>query len=46
MGYKHQPLDFDKAREEITKPTFLLKFMPDFDGNLEYVNSFRLKLLI
>ncbi len=34
MGYKHQPLDFDKAREEITKPTFLLKIMPDFDGKL------------
>ncbi|MFD0051146.1 acetoacetate decarboxylase [Actinomycetes bacterium NPDC127524] len=35
MGYKHQPLDIEKAREEIMKPTFMLKIVPDFDGSLK-----------
>jgi acetoacetate decarboxylase len=32
MGYKHYPLDAEKAREEITKPTFMLKIVPNWDG--------------
>lgn len=35
MGYKHFPLDHDKAREEIIKPTFMLKIVPSFDGTLK-----------
>lgn len=32
MGYKHQPLDIREAREELTRPTFMLKIVPDFNG--------------
>jgi acetoacetate decarboxylase len=32
MGYKHQPLDRKLAREELTRPTFMLKIVPDFNG--------------
>ena len=32
MGYKHQPLDIKEAREELTRPTFMLKIVPDFNG--------------
>lgn len=32
MGYKHQPLDIIVAREELTRPTFMLKIVPDFNG--------------
>lgn len=33
MGYKHQPLDFELAHQEISKPTFMLKIVPNFDGS-------------
>ncbi|MFM9278300.1 acetoacetate decarboxylase [Paenibacillus jiagnxiensis] len=33
MGYKHQPLDPEKARQEIMQPTFMLKIVPSYDGN-------------
>ncbi|PLS03654.1 acetoacetate decarboxylase [Neobacillus cucumis] len=32
MGYKHQPMDIKLAREELTRPTFMLKIVPDFNG--------------
>jgi acetoacetate decarboxylase len=32
MGYKHEPLDIKIAREELTRPTFMLKIVPDFNG--------------
>lgn len=32
MGYKHHPLEIEKAREEIMQPTFMLKIVPNFDG--------------
>jgi len=35
MGYKHQPYNLEAAREEIMKPTFMLKIVPNFDGKLK-----------
>ncbi|HDR6289189.1 TPA: acetoacetate decarboxylase [Bacillus cereus] len=32
MGYKHQPLDINEAREEICRPNFMVKFLPGYDG--------------
>jgi acetoacetate decarboxylase len=32
MGYKHQPLDLDEARDQITAPTYMLKMMRGYDG--------------
>ncbi|MGW8378994.1 acetoacetate decarboxylase [Streptomyces sp. ODS28] len=32
MGYKHHPLDLDRARAEITVPTYMLKLVPGYDG--------------
>lgn len=31
MGYKHQPLDHEAARAEITRPTYALKLLPGYD---------------
>ncbi|MFG3018541.1 acetoacetate decarboxylase [Streptomyces sp. NPDC048254] len=33
MGYKHRPLATEKAREELTPPTFMLKKLPHYDGS-------------
>ena len=30
MGYKHKPLDFGIAKDEVTVPTFMLKVMPGY----------------
>jgi acetoacetate decarboxylase len=32
MGYKHKPLDLEKAREEVGVPTFMLKVLPSYTG--------------
>jgi acetoacetate decarboxylase len=32
MGYKHFPLDEEKARAEVAVPTFMLKVMRNYDG--------------
>ncbi|MFB5759226.1 acetoacetate decarboxylase [Paenibacillus medicaginis] len=32
MGYKHQALDPEQARQEICQPTFMLKIVPKYDG--------------
>ncbi|WP_026882955.1 acetoacetate decarboxylase [Clostridium akagii] len=32
MGYKHQPLDINEARNEICRPNFMLKIIPNYDG--------------
>lgn len=32
MGYKHAPIDVDRAREEICCPTFMLKKLPGYTG--------------
>jgi acetoacetate decarboxylase len=32
MGYKHSELDAAKAREDICRPAFMLKIMPDYSG--------------
>src|SRR6267154_2614803 len=31
MGYKHKPLDLEKARQEICVPTFMLKILPSYE---------------
>lgn len=33
MGYKHAPLATEKARDELTRPTFMLKKLPHYDGS-------------
>ncbi len=30
MGYKHKPMDLEKARQEICVPTFMLKILPSY----------------
>jgi acetoacetate decarboxylase len=32
MGYKHAPLDSERARAEIGVPTYMLKLLPGYDG--------------
>ncbi|MBU3093985.1 acetoacetate decarboxylase family protein, partial [Clostridium sp. CF011] len=32
MGYKHQSLDINEARNEICRPNFMLKIIPNYDG--------------
>ncbi|GAA3808958.1 acetoacetate decarboxylase [Streptomyces chiangmaiensis] len=34
MGYQHQPLDLAVAKDEITVPTFMLKSVPGYRGDL------------
>ena len=31
MGYKHKPMDLEKARQEICVPTFMLKILPSYE---------------
>src|SRR5438045_4050544 len=31
MGYKHKPMDMEKARQEICVPTFMLKILPSYE---------------
>jgi acetoacetate decarboxylase len=33
MGYKHQSLDINTARNEICRPNFMLKIIPNYDGS-------------
>lgn len=33
MGYKHEPLTEEKARDELTQPTFMRKKLPHYDGS-------------
>lgn len=32
MGYKHQPLDINEARNQICRPNYMLKIIPNYDG--------------
>jgi acetoacetate decarboxylase len=32
MGYKHAPLDAERAHAEIAAPTFMLKLLPGYTG--------------
>ena len=32
MGYKHKPLDLEKAKQEVGVPTFMLKILPGYSG--------------
>lgn len=32
MGYKHQALDINEAYEQICRPNFMLKIVPNYDG--------------
>lgn len=44
MGYKHQPLDLELARQELTKPTYMLKIVPDFDGSQQVCRLLRTQI--
>ncbi|NFG63386.1 acetoacetate decarboxylase [Clostridium sp. CMCC3677] len=32
MGYKHKQLDLNEAKEQICRPNFMLKIIPNYDG--------------
>lgn len=34
MGYKHIPMPFDQAKDQIRKPGFLVKIIPNYDASL------------
>jgi acetoacetate decarboxylase len=38
MGYKHKPLDLEKAQQEVGVPTFMLKILPGYAGRCESAN--------
>jgi len=40
MGYKHFPIDFTEARQEIKRPTYMVKIMRGTLVNQEFVNLF------
>nr|BBH85441.1 acetoacetate decarboxylase [Thermosporothrix sp. COM3] len=44
MGYKHQPLDIEQARQEISIPTFMLKVLPGYDGKLRICELVRTQI--
>jgi len=44
MGYKHQPLDSEFARQEICKPTYMLKIVPNFDGSQKVCQLLRTQI--
>ncbi|AGK96684.1 acetoacetate decarboxylase [Clostridium pasteurianum] len=33
MGYKHESLDINEARNQICRPNYMLKIIPDYDGS-------------
>jgi acetoacetate decarboxylase len=44
MGYNHQEIDHEKAREEICAPTFMLKMLPGYDGNPRICELVRMQI--
>jgi acetoacetate decarboxylase len=44
MAYKHQPLDPDEARAQITVPTFAVKAVPDYTGGLRAYDLVRTQI--
>lgn len=44
MGYKHQPMDLELARQEICQPTFMLKIVPNYDGSQKICQLMRTQI--
>jgi acetoacetate decarboxylase len=44
MAYKHQALDHDVARHQITVPTFAIKAIPDYTGGLRVCDLVRMQI--
>ncbi|MFB5673917.1 acetoacetate decarboxylase [Paenibacillus terreus] len=44
MGYKHQPMDLEHARQEICQPTFMLKIVPNADGSQKLCQLMRTQI--
>ena len=44
MGYNHQEMDHEQAREEICAPTFMLKMLPGYDGKLRICELVRMQI--
>lgn len=44
MGYKHQEVDREKAREELCAPTFALKMLPGYDGKPRICELVRMQI--
>jgi acetoacetate decarboxylase len=44
MGYKHQPMTAEEAREEICVPTFMVKMLPGYDRTLRICELVRTQI--
>lgn len=44
MGYKHSALDKEKAREEICRPNYMMKIIPDYNGELRICELARTRI--
>jgi len=44
MGYKHQPLDAEAARQEIGVPTFMIKMLPGYDRRWRICELVRMQI--
>lgn len=44
MGYKHQPLDAEAARQEISVPTFMIKMLPGYDRRWRICELVRMQI--
>ena len=44
MGYKHQPMTAEEAREEICVPTFMVKMLPGYDRKLRICELVRMQI--
>jgi acetoacetate decarboxylase len=44
MGYKHQPLDVEQARQELLQPIFMLKIVPNYDGSQKVCQLMRTQI--
>ena len=44
MGYKHVPLDLEKARMEICRPSFMIKIVRDYTGQLKICDLVRTQI--
>ncbi|WP_322923254.1 acetoacetate decarboxylase [Paenibacillus campi] len=44
MGFKHMEMDIEQAKQEICRPTFMIKIIPDYEGNLRVCDLIRTQI--
>ncbi|MEW4368430.1 acetoacetate decarboxylase [Paenibacillus kandeliae] len=44
MGYKHVPMDIEQAKQEICRPTFMVKMATDYTGQLRICDLVRTQI--